>query len=212
MAVTIHSVVHASVLDPEGLLRGFGSAAFAVALAILVIECGVIFGAVLPGDSLLFIVGVLIANGFIPVSVWVALPVLVVAAFAGNLIGYWTGAKIGPALFRRPDSRIFKREYVDRTQVFFDKHGTRAIVLARFVPIVRSIITSAAGIARMNYRVFATYSGIGAVAWVIAMTLGGYYLGNVTVIREHVDVVTLVIIALSLVPVFFESLRHRNRS
>ena len=212
MAVTIHSVVHASVLDPEGLLRGFGSAAFAVALAILVIECGVIFGAVLPGDSLLFIVGVLIANGFIPVSVWVALPVLVVAAFAGNLIGYWTGAKIGPALLRRPDSRIFKREYVDRTQVFFDKHGTRAIVLARFVPIVRSIITSAAGIARMNYRVFATYSGIGAVAWVIAMTLGGYYLGNVTVIREHVDVVTLVIIALSLVPVFFESLRHRNRS
>ena len=203
-------MVHAGLLDPEGMLRGFGSLALVAAMAILFIECGVIFGAVLPGDSLLFIVGTLVATKFIDLPLIVVLPLLMAAAFGGNIVGYWTGAKIGPALFRRPDSRLFRRQFVDDTNAFFAKHGTRAIVLARFVPIVRSLITSIAGIGRMDYRTFLTYSGIGAVAWVLTMTVAGYYLGTVDFVAQHIDVVTVGIIALSLVPVVFEAHRHRR--
>lgn len=202
-------VVQVGVLDPEGLLRGFGPMAFAAALAILFVECGVIFGAVLPGDSLLFIVGALLATGFIDVPLAVALPALMIAAFAGNVVGYWSGQRIGPALFRREDSKLFKQHYVEDTRAFFEKHGPRAIVLARFVPIVRSVITSVAGIGAMNYRQFITYSGIGAVAWVASMTLAGYFLGTVPVVANNIELVTVGIVALSVVPVIVEARRHR---
>lgn len=203
-------IVTTGVLDPEGMLKGFGSLAFVAALVILFVECGVIFGAVLPGDSLLFIVGTLIATGFISVPLIAALPLMIAAAFAGNVVGYWTGAKIGPALFRRPDSKLFRQQYLDDTNAFFSKHGSRAIVLARFVPIVRSVITSVAGIAKMDYRTFVTYSGIGAVAWVLSMTLAGYFLGTVPLVADNIEAVTIGIIVLSLVPVVIESRRHRR--
>lgn len=203
-------MVHSGLLDPEGLLRGFGSLALVAALAILFIECGVIFGAVLPGDSLLFIVGALVATGFITVPLPIVLPLLIVAAFAGNIVGYWTGAKIGPALLRRPDSRFFRQQFVDDTNTFFVKHGPRAIVLARFVPIVRSVITSVAGIAKMDYRTFVTYSGVGAVLWVLSMTVSGYYLGTVDIVARNIDVVTIGIIALSILPMAVEAYRHRR--
>ena len=206
----ISTAVHAGLLDPEGLLSGFGSTAFVAVLAILIIECGVIFGAVLPGDSLLFVTGMLIQSGFITVPLWVAIPAMALAAFAGNVIGYWTGAKIGPALFRRPDSRLFKHEYVEQTHAFFERHGVRAIVLARFVPIVRAIITSVAGIAGMNRRTFLIYSAVGAVGWVTLMTLAGVTLGQVEVIKAHIDIVTLVIVALSIVPIALETMRARR--
>jgi membrane-associated protein len=205
-------VVPTGVLDPQGLLSHFGSAAFIAVLAILIFECGVIFGAVMPGDSLLFVTGMLIQSGFIAVPLWVAIPAMVLAAFAGNVIGYWTGAKIGPALFRRPDSRLFKQEYVERTHQFFERYGVRAIVLARFVPIVRAVITSVAGIARMDYRVFLTFSAVGAAAWVTFMTLAGVVLGHVEYIRTHIDVVTLAIVALSAMPIGLELIRARKSS
>lgn len=208
--MTAAVIVNTGVLDPEGMLKGFGSLAFVAVLVILFIECGVIFGAVLPGDSLLFIVGTLIATGFISVPLVAALPLMIAAAFAGNVVGYWTGAKIGPALFRRPDSKLFRQQFLDDTNAFFSKHGSRAIVLARFVPIVRSVITSVAGIAKMDYRTFITYSGIGAVAWVLSMTLAGYFLGSVPIVANNIEAVTIGIIILSLVPVVIESRRHRR--
>ena len=202
--------IPAGVLDPQGLLSHFGSAAFIAVLAILVFECGVIFGAVMPGDSLLFVTGMLIQSGFISVPLWIAIPTMILAAFAGNLIGYWTGSKIGPALFRRPDSRLFRQEYVERTHHFFERYGVRAIVLARFVPIVRAVITSVAGIARMDYKVFLTFSAIGAAGWVTLMTVAGVLLGQVEFIRTHIDVVTLAIVALSALPIGIEMLKARR--
>ncbi len=207
------SIQAAGLLDPEGLLKGFGSLALVVACGILFIECALLIGLVLPGDSLLFIVGILLATGFISTPVWIAIVAMSIAAILGNLLGYWTGAKLGPKLFSRPDSRVFKQEYVVVTQNFFEKHGPRAIVLARFVPVVRPVITSMAGVARMNFRIFATYSTIGGILWVITLTLAGYFFGGIQFVADNIELVALGIVALSLVPVVLEVLKQRkNRS
>lgn len=205
------SIQAAGLLDPEGLLKGFGGLALLMACVILFIECGLLVGVILPGDSLLFIVGLLIASNFIATPLAIAIVLLSLSAIAGNLVGYWTGSKVGPKLFSRPDSKIFRTEYVATTQNFFEKHGTRAIVLARFVPVIRSVITGMAGIAKMNFKTYATYSTIGGVAWVTSMTLVGYFLGSVSFIKEHIDFVTIGIVLLSLIPVIFEVLRQRKQ-
>jgi membrane-associated protein len=136
---------------------------------------------------------------------------MTISAIVGNLLGYWTGSKLGPKLFNRPDSKIFKTEYVATTQNFFEKHGSRAIVLARFVPIVRSVITGMAGVAKMNFKTYATYSTIGGIVWVTSMTLAGFFLGSIPVIKENIDLVAIGIVLLSLVPVIFEVLRQRRQ-
>ena len=204
------SIQSAGFLDPEGLLKGFGSLALVVACAILLIECALLIGLVLPGDSLLFIVGILLATGFITTPVWVAIIAMSIAAILGNLLGYWTGAKLGPKLFNKPDSRIFKQEYVVVTQNFFEKHGPRAIVLARFVPVVRPIITSMAGVARMNFKIYATYSTIGGILWVVSLTLAGYFFGGIQFVADNIELVTIGIVGLSLIPVAIEVLKQRK--
>ena len=206
------SIQAAGLLDPEGLLKGFGSLALFAACLILFIECGLLVGVILPGDSLLFIVGMLIASNFISTPLSIALLLLSICAIAGNLLGYWTGAKVGPKLFSRPDSKLFKQEYVVTTQNFFEKHGSRAIVLARFVPIVRSVITALAGVARMDYKTYATYSTIGGILWICTMTLAGYFLGSIPVIKENIDLVAIGIVLLSLIPVAVEVIRQRRKN
>ena len=206
------SIQIAGLLDPEGLLKGFGSLALFAACLILFIECGLLVGVILPGDSLLFIVGMLIASNFITTPLAIALLLMSICAIAGNLLGYWTGAKVGPKLFNRPDSKIFKTEYVVTTQNFFEKHGSRAIVLARFVPIVRSVITGLAGVARMDYKIYATYSTIGGILWVCSMTLAGYFLGSIPVIKENIDLVAIGIVLLSLIPVAVEVIKHKRKN
>jgi len=206
------SIQTAGLLDPEGLLKGFGSLALFAACLILFIECGLLVGVILPGDSLLFIVGMLIASNFITTPLAIALLLMSICAIAGNLLGYWTGAKVGPKLFNRPDSKIFKTEYVVTTQNFFEKHGSRAIVLARFVPIVRSVITGLAGVARMDYKIYATYSTIGGILWVCSMTLAGYFLGSIPVIKENIDLVAIGIVLLSLIPVAVEVIKHKRKN
>lgn len=203
---------HISVLNPQVLLEGFGSWALLGACVILFVECGILLGLILPGDSLLFIVGLLIASGFINTPIVLAIVAMSFSAIAGNLLGYWFGAKAGPALFSRSNSRVFKQEYVDKTHDFFEKYGSRSIILARFVPIVRTLITGLAGVGRMNYRTFATYSTVGGFIWVTLLTLAGYYLGNVTFIKEHIDLVAIGIVLLSVIPVAVELLRRKNRS
>jgi membrane-associated protein len=208
LATTIQT---AGLLDPEGLLKGFGGLALFAACMILFIECGLLIGLVLPGDSLLFIVGLLLASGFIDSPLWMALIVLSISATLGNLLGYWTGAKFGPKLFSRPESRVFKQEYVVTTAAFFDKHGTRAIILARFVPFVRSIITGMAGVSRMNYRTYATYSAIGGVLWVVSLTLAGYFLGNIQFVKDNIEAVTIALVIASSIPIYFE-VRRQSRN
>jgi membrane-associated protein len=154
-----------SWLDPQTILESLGDWALWGAMAIVFAECGLLLGFFLPGDSLLFTVGMLIGRGTIDQPLWLACTLLTVSAFVGNVVGYEIGRASGPAIFRRPNSRIFKQEYVDKTVDFFDKYGARAIVLARFVPIVRTFITVTAGVGKMDRRRYLTYSGIGAVLW-----------------------------------------------
>ena len=152
-------------LDPEYILNQFGDYALWGAAAIIFAECGLLIGFFLPGESLLFTVGLLIAQDKISYPLWVCCLVLTIAALVGNACGYYIGDRAGPKIFHREDSRIFKKEYVDKTHAFFEKYGNRAIVLARFVPIVRTFITVMAGVGTMGFRRFMVYSTLGGVLW-----------------------------------------------
>ena len=193
-------------LDPTNLIDTFGLIGIAV---VLFAECGLLVGFFLPGDSLLFTAGLLAAAGRIA-PLWVLLLVLPVAALAGNLVGWWIGRTAGPAVFRRPDSRLFKADHVDRSQAFFDRHGPRTVLLARFVPVVRTFATVMAGASRMDLRRFALWSALGGVLWAGGLTLLGFWLGQVAVVREHVELFVLGVVALSLLPVVVEVLRTRR--
>ncbi|HJR89082.1 MAG TPA: VTT domain-containing protein [Aeromicrobium sp.] len=199
-------------LDAEHILTSFGPAAIWVAVAIVFVECGLLFP-ILPGDSLLFVAGILVAQDVATMpNIVTACLLLTIAAVAGNATGYAIGAKVGPALFDRPDSRIFKPEYLDKTHEFFEKYGAPAIILARFVPIVRTFITAVAGAGRMGFARFMALSAIGGVIWATGLTLMGYWLGNVDFIRNNVEAIAIVIVLISVVPFFVEGLRRRQRS
>ncbi len=198
-------------LNPETLVTTLGTVAFWVVLAIIFAECGLLIGFFLPGDSLLFIVGLFIAAGVININIGLACVLLAIAAFLGNAVGFWIGWKAGPAVFRREDSRLFKKAYVERTHVFFERYGARAIVLARFVPIVRTFITVVAGVGRMSPARYLTFSAIGAVLWGAGVTLLGYFLGNVPFIKDHIELILILIVVISVIPIVIEWLRHRRQ-
>jgi len=197
-------------LQPDTIIQWLGPWAL-VGLALIVFaECGLLLGFFLPGDSLLFTAGLFVASGAIESPLWVVCLVLVVAAFVGNVLGYWIGRAAGPAVFDKPRSRLFKPQHVVRTQEFFDKYGNRAIVLGRFVPIVRTFITVMAGVGRMEPRRYFTYSFIGAVAWAAGVTVLGYWLGQVPVVRENIELMLILIVFLSILPIIIEVLRARR--
>jgi membrane-associated protein len=201
-------VLH-GLLDPQSFIDTFGTYALWGCALVIFIECWLF--PFLPGDSLLFTIGLLLAqHTSVGAPLWVACLVLSAAAVLSNVVGYLVGARLGPAVFNRPDSRFFKAEYVDKTYAFFDRYGSRAIILARFVPIVRTFITLAAGVGRMSMRRFVTYSAIGGVIWAIGVTLLGYWLGHVQLLAKHLDVVLVGLVLLSLVPILVEGLRTRS--
>ena len=199
-------------LDPERLIDTFGLLGI---FAIVFAESGLLVGFFLPGDSLLFTAGFLASS---PSSVadelhLPLLPLLLgtwIAAVAGDQVGYLFGQRVGPALFRRPDSRFFKQANVDKAQAFFDKHGARAIVLARFVPIVRTFAPITAGVSNMEYRTFVRWNLVGGTLWAIGVTLLGYFLGQVDVIEENLEVAILLVVAISLLPIAFEIVKARR--
>lgn len=195
-------------MNPEWLLAEYGSAFFWLSLAIVFVECGLFFP-ILPGDSLLFAVGIFIAGGELEVNFLVAVVALIVAAFLGNVVGYELGRLLGAPLYER-DGRIIKKKYFDQTHAFFEKHGAKALVLGRFVPIVRTYITVVAGVSRMERRHFFLWSGVGAVLWVTLLTVAGYFLGNIAFIKDNLEAAILLIVALSVLPMVFEFLRHRS--
>lgn len=198
-------------INLEQLLQNLGPWAFWVSALIIFAECGLLIGFFLPGDSLLFIVGLLIAQGFIPLNIVVAIVILSAAAILGNLVGYWIGSKIGPPLFNRPDSRLFKKEYVTRTHAFFQKYGASAVFLGRFVPIVRTFITAIAGVAGMDFRKYAFFSTLGGIAWVALVTLLGFFLGNVPFVENNLEIMLLLVVVVSVIPIIIEYLRSRGR-
>jgi membrane-associated protein len=196
---------------PEWLSAERLAAAGLVVVALVVFaETGLLVGFFLPGDSLLFTAGLFVAQGYIDEPLWLVCLILCVAAVAGNAAGYGIGARAGPAIFNRPDSRFFKQSHVDKTYAFFDAYGNRAIVLGRFVPIVRTFITVLAGVGRMPFRRFLTYSAIGAVLWAAGVTVLGYYLGQIGFVRNNIEVMLIIIVLVSVVPIGIEFLRERS--
>lgn len=194
-------------MDPQWLLDRFGDQFFWVSVAIVFIECGLLFP-ILPGDSLLFSVGLFIARGDIGVNIGAAVVILSSAAFAGNVTGYEIGRAIGTPLYER-EGRFINKRYFDQTHGFFERHGAKALVIGRFVPIVRTFITVVAGVSRMDRRHFLTWSAVGAVLWATGLTLLGYALGGVAFIHDHLEAAILVIVAFSVLPMVVEYIRHR---
>ena len=207
-------------MDPDWLLSEFGSSLIWLSLVIVFIECGLFFP-FLPGDTLLFALGLFIAGGQIHilgiempfVELVVAVVLLTTAAVLGNICGYEIGRAIGPPLYNR-DGRILKRKYFDETSAFFDKHGSKALVIGRFVPFVRTYITVVAGVTRMDRRKFFFWSLVGAAIWVTSITTLGYFLGNVPKVgpflSENIDYAILVILLFTVVPIAFEAIKRRR--
>jgi membrane-associated protein len=197
-----------SWLDPQHLLSGLTTPVIAVLCLIIFIESSVF--PVLPGDSLLFTAGLFIANGTLDAPLWLVCVLVTVAALLGNVVGYYLGYFAGPKLFNRPDSKIFKQEYVHKTHEFLDKHGPKAVVLARFVPFVRTFITWIAGIGRMDPKRYFTYTVIGGILWAAGITVLGSLLGGVGFIANNVDAIFVLIVLVSVVPIVLEYLKARR--
>jgi membrane-associated protein len=200
-------------LDPKRIFDSLSPYGEVVAWLIVFAETGLLLGFFLPGDSLLFTAGILAAQG--KLQLWLLVPGVFVGAALGSEVGYVIGARIGPRLVRRPDSRLFKRDYVDRTHEFFERHGSKAVVLSRFIPVVRTFTPLMAGVGRMNRRVFSLFNLLGALVWTVGVSLLGYALGNA--IGGNVDnyllPIIVVVLAISLLPAFFEwrrARRHRD--
>ncbi|MFN8193026.1 MAG: VTT domain-containing protein [Nocardioidaceae bacterium] len=196
-------------MDPQWWLDNFGTQFFWACLVVVFVECGLFFP-ILPGDSLLFAVGLFIAGDDISVNLGVAIVALTAAAFAGNVVGYEIGRAIGHPLMKR-DGRVIKREYFEKTHAFFEKHGSQALVLGRFVPIVRTFVTVVAGVTEMDRRRFFFWSFVGAVLWVVVITLMGYFLGGVDVIKNNLEIAAIAIVGVSVLPMVWEWWRHRQR-
>jgi membrane-associated protein len=194
-------------IEADFLIETFGMLGV---LAVVFVESGLLVGFLLPGDSLLFTAGLLSANGTLP-DLWVLLVTIPIAAIAGDQVGYAIGRKAGPAVFRRPDSRFFREEYVERSREFFDRYGARTIVIARFVPIVRTLAPVMAGVSRMDYRTFVVFNVIGGIGWGVSVTTLGYFLGQVEFVHDNLEPIILGIVALSVLPIAIELLKARRR-
>lgn len=203
-------------MDPIWLLDRFGAELFWISLIIIFVECGLFFP-FLPGDTLLFAMGLFIAGeqidlfpGVEALELLVAFVLLTVAAIGGNVAGYEIGRALGPPLYER-DGRILKRKYFDQTSAFFEKHGNKALVIGRFVPFVRTYITVVAGVTRMSRRRFVLWSFVGAVLWVLSILLLGYFLGAAfPTLGENIDYAIIVILAFSVIPVAYEWWKHKR--
>jgi len=202
----------ASILNPQDLISKGG---LPVVAAIIFAETGLLIGFFLPGDSLLFIAGFLSSKPpklpHLPVLP-VVLVTVIAAAIIGNQVGYLIGRRVGPALYSRPDSRLFKQAHVDKTRQFFARHGDRTLVLARFVPIVRTFVPVLAGVSNMDARRFFRFNIVGAVLWGGLVTTAGYFLGQRQFIRDHIELSVLALVAISLLPVGLEVLKHRRHA
>lgn len=177
---------------------------------IVFIETGLLVGFFLPGDSLLFVTGLLVAGGAISWPIWAVCLLISASAWLGDQTGYWIGRRVGPAVFNREESRFFSHKNVDRAHVFFERYGARAIILAHFVPVMRTFVPVAAGVGEMNYRRFLKYNVWGVLGWGSGVTLMGYFLGGIAFVAQHVEYFTLGFVVLSTIPIALEVIRARK--
>jgi membrane-associated protein len=193
----------------SAIIQQYGLWTYAILFAVIFIETGFVVMPFLPGDSLLFAAGTFAALGALKVGWLVAL--LAAAAIIGDTVNYWIGHFLGPKVFSKEKARFFKKKHLDRTHAFYEKHGGKTIIIARFVPIVRSFAPLVAGIGRMSYGKFIAYNVIGGVGWVVLLVGAGYFFGNIPVVKNNFSLAILAIIALSTVPIVTEYLRHRKK-
>jgi membrane-associated protein len=190
------------------LIQDYGLWTYLILFLIIFCETGLVVTPILPGDSLLFAVGTFAASGALDLAL--VLLLLVVAAVAGDTVNYAIGARVGPRLFHKEGVRFLNREYLERTHRFYERYGAKTIVIARFVPIIRTFAPFVAGIGRMTYARFLAYNVAGGVSWILLLVLGGYAFGNIPVVRRNFSLVILAIIAISLLPGVIELLRQRS--
>ena len=190
------------------IISQYGVWTHLILFLIVFCETGLVITPFLPGDSLLFAAGTFAALGAL--DLWLVIILLLVAAIIGDTVNYWVGSYIGPRAFRG-DIRFLRKEYLDRTHAFYEKHGGKTIILARFIPIIRTFAPFVAGVGAMSYPKFITYNIVGAVLWVGLFVLGGYFFGNIPIVRENFTIVILAIIAISVMPIAVEAFRARSR-
>ncbi|MEV7976203.1 VTT domain-containing protein [Streptomyces sp. NPDC086519] len=197
-----------SWLDPNKLLDSFGIWGL---LLVVFAESGLLIGFFLPGDSLLFTCGLLITSNQLDFPLWGAIALICLAAILGDQAGYMFGKKVGPTLFNRPDSRLFKQENVAKAHEFFEKHGPKSLILARFVPVIRTFTPIIAGVSGMAYRSFLTFNVIGGVMWGAGVTLLGSWLGKIDLVKNNIEAILILIVLISVVPIIIEFLRARAK-
>lgn len=194
------------------LVAQYGTWVYAILFLIVFCETGLVVTPFLPGDSLLFVAGALASLETNDVNVHIIVLLLLCAAILGDAVNYSIGRLFGEKLFSQPDSKIFRREYLDKTHAFYEKHGGKAIILARFVPIIRTFAPFVAGMGKMSYRHFAFYNVTGAIAWVLLFTYAGYFFGDLDIVQKNLKLLIVAIIVISILPGVIEILRHRRAS
>ena len=210
----IHAVIEflRTLTDPDKLIHFLSTVvtgwySYALLGAIVFAETGLLVGFVLPGDSLLFTIGVVCGAGRLDMTVMIVL--LICSCMIGDWSGYLLGRRTGPIIFRRPDSHFFKQEYLQRTHAFYEKHGGKTIVYAKFVPIIRTFAPFVAGVGKMQYSKFASFDIFGAIGWVISMVVLGYFLGGIPIVQRNFEKFVLAVIFISVSPMIYHVLKAR---
>jgi membrane-associated protein len=206
-------------LKPETIITSFGAFAIIGVMLIIFIETGLLVGFFLPGDSLLFVTGLMVSTGAIQiplgatslvVPIWLACALISLAAWLGDQTGYLIGRRVGPAIFNKPESKLFSHENVARANSFFERYGARAIILAHFVPVMRTFVPVAAGVGEMPYRRFLRYNFIGVIGWATGVTLLGFFLGKIPFVASHVEYFTIGFVIVSSIPIAIEVIKARR--
>ena len=208
LAFFIDFVLH---LDTHllALTQEYGVWVYGILFLIIFSETGLVVAPFLPGDSLLFVAGALCGMGALQLELLV--PLLIVASFSGDNTNYWIGRLLGLRLIQRMNGKFIKREHLDKTHAFYEKHGGKTIIAARFLPIVRTYAPFVAGVGLMRYRLFVLFSALGSVLWISFFTVGGYFLGNIPVIKDNITVMILAIVFISILPALFQFIRRRKQ-
>lgn len=201
--IALHLDVHLLAI-----MQAYGMWIYAILFLIIFCETGLVVMPFLPGDSLLFVVGALCGVGALEIKL--VLPLLMAASFSGDSTNYWIGRLVGMRLVKRANSRFLKHEHLEKTHAFYKKHGGKAILFARFLPIVRTFAPFVAGIGLMRYRLFMLFSALGSIAWISLFTLGGYFLGNIPVVKNNLTLMVVIVIVISFLPALREFIRHRR--
>ena len=192
----------------QELVKNYGNWIYAILFAIVFCETGLVVLPFLPGDSMLFAAGTIAAVG--DMNIFVLIGLLIVAAILGDFVNFEIGKHFGQKLFSNPNSKIFKQSYLQKTHDYYERYGGRTIIIARFIPIVRTFAPFVGGMGNMNYAQFARYNIVGAVLWVVSFTTLGYFFGQLPFVKEHFSWIMIAIIVFSVVPMVIETIRHRN--